>query len=149
LFDYGLNKEYTHTLFLETDVLTTKKISIEPKYDMSGILNYCGNGETDLYNMFNLTFKQHSGCGSTIYKNEFFEKSKNNLEIVNYIYMKKPQSFFQDLVITILGRISDCSYGHWEECSDVRGYWSPDTNNELSYKPSSDYSTTFIHSVKV
>lgn len=149
MFDYGLNSDYTHTLFLETDVLTTKKISIEPKYDMSGILNYCGPKEIELYNHINLDLAPHSGCGSTIFKKEFFEKSTKNLFLVEKWFEQKPRNFFADLVITLLGRISGCSYGYWEECSDLRGYQVPDEDGNYRYIPTSDYSTTFVHSLKV
>ncbi len=149
MFEYGLNSSYTHTLFLETDVLTTNKITKIPKYDMSGILNFCGQGEFILYQMLNLKVQQHSGCGSTIYRTEFFEKCKDNLELVNSLYMQRPQNFFQDLVMTILGRVSDCTYGHWEECSDIRGHWEPNENGVLEFKIPPSHPATFIHSLKV
>lgn len=151
MFEYGLNDSYTHTLFLETDVLTTGKITKEPKYDMSGVLNYCGQGELVLYKMLNLEVQQHSGCGSTIYTTNFFKKCKDNLDLVNLLYCAKPQNFFQDLTMTILGRISSCTYGHWEECSDIRGHWIPDPEKQSQFKfiyPPS-YTATMIHSVKV
>lgn len=149
MFEYGLNKNYTHTLFLETDVLTTKKISIKPKYDMSGILNYCGSKDIELYKYLNLSVAPHSSCGATIFKTSFFEKCLPNLEIINYLYMSRPQNFYADLIMTLLGRISGCSYGYWEEVSDLRGFQVIDKEGNYNLVPSSDYSTTFIHSLKV
>lgn len=148
MYEYGNNKDYTHTLFLETDVLTTKKITIEPKYDMSGILNYCGSDEDGFYTYLNLKKDFHSGCGSTIFNNSFFEKISSNLKLVDKWFEERPRNFFGDLVISVLGRISGCSYGYWEECSDLRGYYIP-KNNEYILVPTSDYSTTFVHSLKI
>lgn len=149
IFDYALNDNFTHTLFLETDVLTTKKISIEPKYDMSGILNFCGQEEMELYKFLGLDIAPHSCCGGTIFKTEFFKKCLPNLELVNYLYMSKSKYFFADLIMTILCRVSNCSYGYWEEVSDLRGYHVSDDNGKYKFIPSSDYSTTFVHSLKV
>lgn len=149
MFKHGLDKNYTHTLFLETDVFTTRKITIEPKYDMSGILNFCGNNEVELYKSLNLPYAPHSSCGSTIFRKGFFDKSIKNIEVVNKIFIERPYNFYQDLIMTIIGRISGCTYGHWEECSDLRGYHIPDSNQKLVYHPTSDYSTTFVHSLKV
>lgn len=148
MFEYGLNDNYTHTLFLETDVLTTRKISIEPKYDMSGILNFCGPKEDILYKYFNIPHGPHSSCGSTIFKTDFFKKSFSNLYLIDKAFKEKQQNFYADLLMTILGRISGCSYGYWEECSDLRGYHVP-IDGKLVFVPSSDYSTTFVHSLKV
>lgn len=148
MFDYGLNDNYTHTLFLETDVLTTKKISIEPKYDMSGILNFCGPKENVLYDYFKLPYGPHSSCGSTIFRTEFFKKCGPNLPLVEKCFKEKQQNFYMDLVMTLLCRVSDCTYGYWEECSDLRGYHIP-KDGKLILVPSSDYSTTFVHSLKV
>ena len=144
-----MNKDYTHTLFLETDVLTTNKITKEPKYDMSGVLNFCSQEDAIYYKMLNIDFAPHSGCGSTIYTTQFFEKCKNNLELVNMLYIEKPQNFFADLIMTILGRVSGCTYGHWEECADIRGHWVPNIHNKLEFKNPPSYSATFIHSLKV
>lgn len=149
MFNYGLNSEYTHTLFLETDVLTTKKITIEPKYDMSGILNYCGSKELELYRHLNLELAPHSACGSTIFSIDFFKKCEKNLHLVDKWFEEKSENFFADLVMTLLGRLSDCTYGYWEECSDLRGYHVPIGDGKYRYVPSSDYSTTFVHSLKV
>jgi hypothetical protein len=149
MFDYGLNKDYTHTLFLETDVFTTKKISIEPKHDMSGILNYCGGNEIELYKYLNLDLAPHSSCGSTIFRREFFEKANANLHLVEKWFQDRPQNFFADLIMTLLGRISGCTYGYWEECSDLRGYHVPTDEGRYRHIPSSDYSTTFVHSLKI
>lgn len=149
MFEYGLNSDYTHTLFLETDVLTTYKITKEPKYDMSGVLNFCSQNEFVYYNMLKMNVQQHSGCGGTIYRTDFFNKCKDNLEIVNLLYCSRPQNFFQDLVMTILGRYSGCSYGHWEECSDIRGHWEPSENGQLKFTMPPSHQATLIHSLKV
>lgn len=149
MFKHGLDENFTHLLFLETDVLTTKKISITPRYDMSGILNYCGEHDKNIYNYLNLSPAPHSGCGSTIYTKNFFKKTYKNLYLVEKIFNEKQEHFFSDLIITILGRLSQCSYGHWEECSDLRGYLIKDNKNNYIKIPSSNYSTTFVHSLKV
>lgn len=149
MFKHGLDEKYSHLLFLETDVLTTKKISIEPKYDMSGILNYCGQNEISLYKHFGLELAPHSSCGSTIFTKQFFDKCFPNLSLIKRQFEERPQNFFGDLMMTILCRISaNCTYGYWEECSDLRGYHIPE-GNSYKFIPTSDYSTTFVHSLKV
>jgi len=48
-FEYGYNSKFSHTLLLETDVLTNRAITKEPLYDIAGPTNPCGHNEHILY----------------------------------------------------------------------------------------------------
>lgn len=125
LLKYGLDKNYTHTLYLETDVLTNRKITKQPKYDMSGVFNGCGYYEKFLWNYMKIPdYHYHTGCGGTIYTHRFFEQifnDKDKYGLFQKLYDEFPQNYFMDLIITLVARVSDVTLGHWEEVSDTKG----------------------------
>lgn len=148
MFKHGLDENYTHLLFLETDVLTTKKITVEPKYDMSGVLNNCGGDVPNLYKKLNLSYSPHGGCGSTIFKRQFFEKCKDNFSLVDKIFNEMPQYFFADVVITTLGRYSGCTIGSWDDATQD-GYLYLDEDGSFTEVKSRKHDAALVHNVKV
>jgi hypothetical protein len=147
LFSYGLREDFSHTLYLETDVLTNKKITIQPNYDMSGVMVGCGPKEKFLWDYMKISPPHyHTGCGATIFKKNFFttlyENSKIN-KMFYELYEKFPENYYIDLILTLVARKIGLSCGHWEEVSDVRGHMVGDT-----YKRH-DNNATMIHGHKV
>ena len=135
LFDFGLkNDEYSHILFLETDVLTKSRVVCVPKYDIAGYgmvswwvanefyCDYFKMKKTKHIKYFtpwdqeenDISFL-HYGTGGTIFRKEFFEKAKRNLGIIKKLYEENKPQFLQDLAITSLAYISDCTMGEWED----------------------------------
>lgn len=133
IFNYAFDDlDFTHLLFLETDVLTKKAISVVPKYDVSGFFNlsalHVNKAAYELYNMSQLGIVKdtiqvpwgnfsfmHTGCGGTIYTKKFFLNSYGNLSKIKYVDEKYPYVGHIDLQMTILGMISDCTVGPWED----------------------------------
>lgn len=145
LFDYGLNEEFSHTLFLETDVLTNRKITIEPKYDISGPNNPCGHNENILYDFLNITNNRiHTGCGGTIFSLNYFKTiKKQDYGFFQEIFDKFPQNYFMDLISTLAARKNGLTFGHWEEVSNIPIHF---VNGQFF---SVDHSATLIHNFKV
>ncbi len=162
MFDFGLAKDdYTHILFLETDVYTTGPITKEPKYDMAGPLSFCGPKENVFFEYFN--FKElgfsfnlnngsryitHTGCGGTIYTKEFFEKSKANLPLIKKAYEEMIPYCFMDLLITILGIISGCTVGDSEETSNLYGKYVYDEKRKDYKLIPVNWKVPMVHHVK-
>ncbi len=135
MFEFGLQEDdYTHILFLETDVYTQKPITLEPKYDMAGPLGFSNIKENELFHYFNLdklgySFNQmdgrlafpHTGCGATIYKKELFKKCQNNLPLIKKVYEEKIEHCYMDLLMTYLAIISGCTVGRWEDSTNIWG----------------------------
>lgn len=121
LFEYGLNPNYTHTLFLETDVLTNRAISIAPSYDMAGPTNFCGPSEHVLYDAVNInSYRVHTGCGATIFSHNYFTTIKaGNYFMYQRLFDVYPQHYFMDLIATIVARLHGLTFGHWEEVSNI------------------------------
>jgi hypothetical protein len=121
LFEYGLNENFTHTLFLETDVLTNRKITIEPKYDISGPNNPCGHNEHVLYDFLKIhENRMHTGCGATMFSLNYFKKIKSlNFYLFQELFDKFSSNYFMDLISTLVARDAGLTFGHWEEVSNV------------------------------
>jgi hypothetical protein len=121
LFEYGLNSNYSHTLYLETDVLTNRKISITPKYELSGPNNPCGHNEFVLYEYLNIHDNfLHTGCGGTMFSYNYFKTiSENNFKFFQDIFDKFAPNYFMDLISTLAARVHGLSFGHWEEVSNI------------------------------
>jgi hypothetical protein len=145
LFDYGLNDEYSHTLFLETDVLTNRKITQKPKYDISGPCNPCGHNEHVLYDYLNIYGNRiHTGCGGTMFSLNYFKTIKNNdFKIFKDLFEKFPENYFMDLISTLVARKNNLSFGHWEEVSNVPIHV---VNNQFV---NVDMNATLVHNFKV
>ena len=126
LFEFGLNKRFTHTLYLETDVLTNSKITQCPKYDLSGVFVTCGPKENFLWKYFNIKDNHyHTGCGGTIFSYTFFDTIYSNYYHLFYdVFKKFPENFYVDLIITLIARYANLTVGPWEEVSDLRSYWN-------------------------
>lgn len=145
LFDYGLNNNYTHTLLLETDVLTNRPITVEPIYDISGPCNPCGHNELVLYEYLNINDnKVHTGCGGTIFSLNYFRTIKNNnYNFFREIFDKFPQHYYMDLILTLAARTHGLSFGHWVEVSNIPGHYINQTVRLV------DMNKTLIHNFKV
>jgi len=145
LFDFGLNENFSHTLFLETDVLTNRKITIEPEYDISGPNNPCGSNEHILYDYLNIPGSRiHTGCGGTMFSLNYFKTLKNkDYGFFQEIFEKFPQNYFMDLISTLAARKNELSFGHWEEVSNV-----PIHVVDGSFV-SVNYDATLVHNYKI
>lgn len=162
LFEFGLEEDdYTHVLFLETDVYATGPIINEPEFDMSGPLHFCSEKENPLFEYFNLDkfgykfnlqnnsrFLAHTGCGGTIYKKDFFKKSQKNLPIIQKAYNDVIEHCFMDLIITILGVISDCSIGDWNDVTNFQGKYIYDSDKKDYVTIRCNWNTPLIHNIK-
>jgi hypothetical protein len=144
-FDYGLNSSFTHTLLLETDVLTNRKITIEPKYDIAGPTNPCGHNELILYNYLNINDNLfHTGCGGTIFSYKYFDTIFNkNYSFFLDIFDKFPQNYFMDLILTLASRVNGLTFGHWEEVSNIPIHF---INGRMI---NADMNKTLIHNYKI
>jgi hypothetical protein len=145
LFNFGLNENFSHTLFLETDVLTNRKITIEPKYDISGPTNPCGHNEHVLYDYLNINENRiHTGCGGTIFSLNYFKTLKDkDYSFFQEMFDKFPQNYFMDLISTLAARKKGLSFGHWEEVSNIPVH----VVNGNFVK--ADYLATLIHNYKI
>ena len=145
LFDYGLNNSYTHTLLLETDVLTNRPITVEPIYDISGPCTPCAREDLALYAYLGITEnKIHTGCGSTIFSLKYFQTIKNtNYGFFQEIFDKFPQHYYMDLILTLAARVHGLSFGHWVEVSNIPAHYINQTIHLV------DMNKTLIHNFKV
>ena len=145
LFDFGLNENFSHTLFLETDVLTNRKITIEPKYDISGPNNPCGPNEHILYDYLNIPGSRiHTGCGGTMFSLNYFKTLKNkDYSFFQEMFERFPQNYFADLISTLAARKNELSFGHWEEVSNI-----PIHVVDGSFV-SANYGATLVHNYKI
>lgn len=145
LFEYGMNKKYDHTLFLETDVLTNRPITIEPKFHISGVTNPCGPKEMALYDHLNINSNfLHTGCGGTIFSSKyFFHIYENNFNFFTDMFDKYPENYFMDMILTLAARVSGLSFGYWEEVSNIPIYHI----GNQSYN--ANYNQTLVHNFKI
>ena len=145
LFEYGLNSNYSHTLFLETDVLTNRKISIAPRYEVSGPNNPCGHNEFVLYKYLNIHDNfLHTGCGGTMFSYNYFKTiSDNNFKFFQDMFDKFAPNYFMDLISTLAARVHGLSFGHWEEVSNIPIHV---VDNKFV---NTDMSATLVHNFKV
>ena len=145
LFEYGLNDDYTHTLFLETDVLTNREITTEPKYDISGPNNRCGHNEHILYDYLNINDNRiHTGCGGTMFSLDYFKTiSERDYSFFKDIFEKFPANYFMDLISTLAARKNNLSFGHWEEVSNIPIHV---VNNQLV---NVNMNATLVHNFKI
>ena len=162
MFAFGLvDDDYTHILFLETDVYTQRPITVVPQYDMAGLLAFSGSKENTLFNYFKLgelgyKFQYlgntrafpHSGCGGTFYSKNFFKKAEKNLHLIEKAYIDVPQHCYMDLLITILGMISSCSFGEYPDIANLEGsYFYSERKKDYVHKKC-DWNKTLIHHIK-
>lgn len=145
LFDMGLNNKYSHTLFLETDVLTNRKITVTPNYDISGVMNKCGAEEDYLYDYLELNCERlHTGCGGTIFSKRYFEViSKNGFELFREYFNKFPLNYYSDMISSLVARKCGLSIGHWKEVTNNPAHF---VNGELVRM---NPNATMIHNYKV
>ena len=135
IFEFALaDDDYSHIVFLETDVFTRGRIIQVPKFDMAGYGMVSWDGANDLYcDHFNLPKTKHIeyydpwqnrnneisflhyGTGGTIFSKSFFQKCYKNLHIMEEFYKSHRGWFCNDLGITALGMTSNCTVGEWED----------------------------------
>lgn len=146
-FEYGYNSGFSHTLLLETDVLTNRSITKEPKYDISGPNNFCSENEYVLYDYLQIRGSRlHTGCGATIFTNKYFDIIKNNIEYYNLyqeLFDKFSSSYYMDLILTLVGRKAGLTFGHWEEVSNISFHV---VDNKFV---NADMSATLVHNFKI
>lgn len=165
LFDVAKTYDPDYLIFLETDVLTSRKIVEEPKYDMSGPVTQCG-GITDMLMMYdywdayikgenfhedkytNWPHKFHTGMGATAFSRNFFEKCRPHLDLVKRCYELIPMHCYQDMVITCFGRSQGCTMGDWSEVSDTRGTLRKKSETEW-YADGPDQRCALVHNFKI
>jgi hypothetical protein len=145
LFEYGLNPKYDYTLFLETDVLTNRTIKIKPKYHISGVTNPCGPKESILYTHLGITNNfLHTGCGGTIFSKEYFSHIHNtNFHFFTEMFIKYPENYFMDLILTLAARTAGLSFGYWEEVSNIPIHFIGDKQYNANYNQ------TLVHNFKI
>jgi hypothetical protein len=146
LFEYGLDSNYTHTLFLETDVLTNRTVNIPPLYDLSGPVNSSGGGCNALYDAAGI-FKNriHTGCGATMFSHKYFTTIKNgDYELYQRLFNTYPQYYYMDLISTLVARLHNLSFGHWEEVSDINYHIV-----ETGLLVKGNVNATLVHNYKV
>ena len=121
LFDYGLDEAYTHMLYLETDVYTLRPITLEPEYDMAGIITGNGPGEQFLYEELDLGWPHyHSGAGGTMFSLNYFQTIKKDFyHLYKELYEKYPNNYFQDMIGTLVSRLSGCTFGRWPDVQNM------------------------------
>jgi hypothetical protein len=145
-FEFGLNDNFTHTLLLETDVLTNRTIIIEPQFDIAGPNNPCEDKEFSLYDALGIKGPRiHTGCGGTIFSTKYFTtiQEKKLFRLFQELFDKFEANYFMDLILTLVGRIAGLSVGHWEEVSNI-------PNHVVDGKfINADMNATLIHNFKV
>lgn len=161
MFQVGLSMNTDYLIFLETDVLTTRKIVEPPKYEIAGPTTRCG--PQDEYNSYDFwggylkgtnydetdwKHKFHTGMGATAFSKSFFKKCKDNLHHVKEAYRLIPFHMCQDLHITLLGRFSGCTMGDWIEASDTRGVYRKIEEDKWQHEGMNG-NCALIHNVKV
>ena len=163
LFEISIGNKSDCLIFLETDVKTTKKIEIEPEYDISGPVVSCGYMESlvmydywsnyiegkpfteDKFTTWN--HKLHTGMGGTALTKNFFEKTEKNLPLVKECYELIPFNCYQDVLISCLARYSGCTMGDWKESTDTRGTFR--LKNDKWISEPCDEKCALIHNYKV
>lgn len=147
-FDFGLNKDFSHTLLLETDILTNRSITMPPKYDISGITNF--GGHEKVYNYLQLKgHRLHSGCGGTIFSHNYFNQiiKSNNYLLFNDLFNKFSEYYYMDFILTVIGRKANCTLGNWAEVSETKNYMA--IQNDTIFIKSPDMNATLIHDYKI
>jgi hypothetical protein len=149
LFEYGLNENFTHTIFLETDVQTNGKIVHEPLYDLSGPLGGNGAAEDFLYTYYNIPEPRlHTGCGGTAFSLNYFKTIKEkNYDFFQKAFDKMSRHYFMDMITTFAARRAGLTFGDWDAVS----------NHEYTHKKIQgnyvrvpcDYTASLVHNIKV
>ena len=164
LYEVAEERDADHTIYLETDVQTNRAITVDPKWDLSGVLmdpgpesaliaydywgSYLAGGEFEEH-IKPTPNKFHSGMGASVFRRRFFERTRPNLHLVKRAFEMIPYAFHQDLMITLLGRYSGCSFGDWSEVSDTHGTYRYNEAENRVYLDSYDPDATLVHGVKI
>lgn len=158
------DRDADHTIYLETDVQTNRQITVDPKWDLSGPLmdpgpesrwlaydfwgSYLRGGEFE-ENVNPTPNKYHTGMGGTVFRRNFFVRTRPNLHLVKRAFEMIPYVFYADLMTTLLGRHCGCTFGDWSEVSDMNGTYRYDEIQNRIYLDKYDPDATLIHSVKI
>jgi len=144
---YGLAEKYNpdYMIFLETDVKCNNKITKDPIYDVAGPMGNAGPMETLLVydywtNYINglepiggwsnpfmelqhsrWSHRHHTGMGGTAFSRNFFEKTRDKLDIVRKCFDDIRLWFQNDLIVSCFARHCGCTLGDWQDATDVRG----------------------------
>lgn len=160
MFDFAKRKNPDYLIYLETDVFTSGKITSEPKYDISGSFGIASpKVEQEVYNFWmkhledpkqnnSFNFRYHTGCGGTTYSKDFFIKCEKNLPLVKKCYEEIKGSCWADLLMTMLAKYSNCSYGDWCEVERVEGSYRKIDENTWKYFEKND-EAAMIHGYKI
>lgn len=163
-FGYAEDRGADYTIYLETDVEVRRGITSNPKWDISGPMNNAGpaaallaydywgrhlRGEEFDENVNPTPNKIHTGCGGTAFAQNYFARTRPNLPLVKMAFERIPYVFYADLMATLLGRYSGCSFGDWCEVSNVNGSYRYDECNNQIFLERSSTDTAMIHGVKI
>lgn len=155
---YGLaqDTDADFTVYLETDVQVNRAIASDPKWDIAGVLSDAGPPcDRVAYDFFGVgpdpgpeRRKAHTGCGGTAFSRNYFASTRPNLPLVKKAFETIPGCFYADLMATLVGRHSGCSYGDWIEVSSVYFNGRFDDDRNLRGVPP-DLGATMVHGVKI
>ena len=168
LYDFASQDDFSHIIYLETDVLTRRKIVHVPRYEVAGcgMVSWCSANEfycdyfkikkskhikyiTPWNGEKNEISFLHYGTGGTIFSKSFFDKTSKNLSLIKELNDEKPACFLQDLAITSLALISGCSVGKWEDlCIDEGSIDWLDNRDEILGKPTGKEALVHKHEFK-
>lgn len=164
LFELAEDHDADYTIYLETDVQTNGAITREPAWDMSGVVldaapecnllaydfwgSYLAGEPFD--ELWNPTLiRCHTGMGGTALSRNFFVRSRPNLPVLRKAFEMIPYVFYGDLMLTLLGRHSGCTFGDWEEVSGTTGTgrWDPSAGTFVLHPFDPD--ATLVHGIKL
>ena len=168
LYDFASQDDFSHIIYLESDVLTRRKIVHVPRYEVAGcgMVSWCSANEfycdyfkikkskhikyiTPWNGEKNEISFLHYGTGGTIFSKSFFDKTSKNLSLIKELNDEKPECFLQDLAITSLALISGCSVGKWEDlCIDEGSIDWLDNRDEILGKPTGKEALVHKHEFK-
>lgn len=164
LFDLHERHDPDYLIFLETDVKVNRKITIDPKYDVSGPIVRCGLLENmmmyDYWDAYlkgkdfhehdhtNWPHKYHSAMGGTALSRNFFNTCRSKLGLVKECYELIPFHCYQDVLLSCFARSCGCTLGDWDEASDTRGIHRRITDTQWRYE-SQNNNCALVHNIKI
>ena len=118
---YGRNNDYTHTIYLEDDVKTIKMITKEPNYDLAGIVGIVALDHKRMCRYLSIDgVPIQCGQGGSIYSNKLLRSIGDNMGIIYDLFEKFPESFYGDVVSTLIALKLGFTVGLWEEVKSTQ-----------------------------